>query len=150
MGCGEARDGFRRERAYRERQFEREAAILEAISRKVAENRASLATRTEDFERRHAAFRRRVEKERALKNDASFKKSLQLYQRMDPELVARDFEQKWAAGDEERRAVVETLRELPSRLSAEIIDAMTSSETRVAIMKEIRRGQSRPSSSGRS
>jgi hypothetical protein len=137
-GAKRASEGFNRQRAYWEQQYEKERQILVTINDVLRQREQAFLVGKDQLEKDQLAFR--AERDRAEKaaNDANLKRALQLYQGMDPELIAEDFRKKWSGTKDEKAEVVELLRRLPPRLSAEVISAIADSTLRVEILNEIR------------
>jgi hypothetical protein len=137
-GSGQANEGFRRRQEYWDKQFERETAILGVMNQMVNERQKAFDQRAAAFKTQRDTFEKVQKAVQAAREDANLKRLLQLYQGMEPELIAQDFLTKWN-DPKEKDEVVELLRRMPARLSAEVINSIADSKLRVEIMKKIRK-----------
>jgi hypothetical protein len=137
-GAKRAGEGRSRQVAYWEQQYEKESEILKTINDVLKEREQVFLDGKRELEMDKLSFRAKREKAERIANDANLKRALRLYQGMDPELIAEDFRRKWAGSKDEQAEVIEVLRRLPPRLSAEVISAIPDSTLRVEILNEIR------------
>ncbi len=117
---------------------DRDRVIVLTLAEQVDRRETGLAQRAGEFEARSREREAQLAEAEKQARDRHFRRSLQVYQGMDPELVAADLQKKWGGGPEEKREVVSVLRSLPSRVSAEVMNAIADSATRVEIMKEVK------------
>jgi hypothetical protein len=136
---GRAHEAALREKANWDRQFDKEREVLRVISDVLERREAATRRQEAELAEREQVFAARAKRAQDAARDANFQKVLQLYQGLAPELVAADFQKKWMSGGEERQEVVRLLRGLPSRVSAEVIGAISDSMTRAEIMREVTR-----------
>jgi flagellar motility protein MotE (MotC chaperone) len=138
-GSGEANTRFQRQRDHWAWQWERERAVLGVIEETIAKRRESLSAERRTFGEVRQAFLKKKRDQEDAEKQANLKKVLKLYRGMEPEMVARDFLTRWRKGTKaEKGQVVDLLRRMPARLSAEIISAIDDPALRVEIMREMR------------
>jgi len=138
-GSGAAYKKFLKLSKHREREFERERAVLSVLDRMIETRQAAFNNNLQAFKQQEKAFTEKKQVEEDAEKQANLKRLLKLYQGMEPELVAQDFQSKWNSTKAEKDEVVDLLRRMPARLSSEIINAIDSSTLRVEIMREIRK-----------
>jgi len=143
-GSGLAYEAFMKEKERRERELDREIAVLQLVDEMVEKREAEFTDQRRVFAQQKQAFLAQRKAEEEKKGSARLKKTLQILQGIDAELVAQDFQNRWNDSKDpaEKEKVVDLLRRMPARQSSEIISAIQDSATRVAIMKEMRKAKS--------
>lgn len=143
-GSGLAYEAFMKEKERRERELDREIAVLQLVDGMVKKRETEFTDQRKVFAQQRQAFLAQQKAAREREQDANLKKALRIIQGMDAELVAQDFQNRWndPKDPDEKQKVVDLLRRMPARQSSEIISAIQDSTTRVAIMKEVRKAKS--------
>ncbi len=138
-GSGTAHVRFQKRRSHYEREFEKERAVLSILDEMILQRQTTFNKNLQAFKAQEKAFLDKKKVEEDAEKQANLKRLLKLYQGMEPELIAEDFQAKWGSTKSEKDEVVDLLRRMPARLSSEVINAIANSSLRVEIMKEIRK-----------
>ncbi len=142
-GSGDAYKAFQREQERRAKQLDKEVEILNLVNDMVESRKEGLNAQRLALKQNQDDFQKKLAAEKKKQQDLRLKKTLQILQGMDTELIAEDFLKRWESKDPiEKEKVVDLLRRMPARQSSDVINAITDSLTRVAILKEIRAGKS--------
>jgi hypothetical protein len=138
VGSGLASEGLQQQRRYWQQQFDKERAVLSTIDAVLADREKAFQGKLTKLRSRQRKFDDEKKAADKKKEDANFKRVVQLYQGMDPELVAEDFQNKWKGTAEQKGEVVDLLRKMPARMSAEIMNSITDTKVRIEIIDRVR------------
>lgn len=138
-GADAAYKAFQREQERRTRQLDKEVEILNLVNDMIEGRKQGLDAERLTLKQNRDEFQKKLAAEKKKQEDLRLKKTLQILGGMDTERIAEDFQKMWAGKDPaEKEKVVDLLRRMPARQSSEVINAIEDSDTRIAILKQIR------------
>jgi len=143
---GQARQEVEKRKEQLLAEFKREHEFLKLLSdqlladrRKLGEEGRQLADGQKKLTEAQDLFQKEKDKTRLAK-------VLKLYQGMDAEIIAGDFEKRLKTTDSDKapkfKEVVEILRQMPERQASEVLSAMLDADTRNSLMEALREKKS--------